>query len=122
VGRGGDDAACFGRVARPGGACRRGAWVRGTFLGVLLLLSAGGAGDWAAARTSPATVTISAKADYDAATKTIKVVLICAPWGVRDVMLPVLGMWPGPVTCVGRDPGCWEVPGCARGAVGRRRP
>jgi len=62
--------------------------------------------DLPAAAGSPIPVTTSDKAADATATTTIKVALICAPSGVGDVMRPVLGVWPGPVACVGRMPGC----------------
>jgi len=75
-------------------------------VGVRLVLSAGGGLDLAAAPASPSTATMSAKAAYAAATTTINVALISAPWGVGEMMRPVLGVWPGPVARVGGVPGC----------------
>jgi len=74
-------------------------------MAVWLLLLAGGGLYLAAAPASPATATMSAKTAYAAATTTIKVALISAPWGVVEEMLPVLGLRPGPLECVGRVPG-----------------
>jgi len=73
-------------------------------MAVWLLLLAGGGLDLAATPASPATATMSAKTAYAVATTTIKVALISAPWGVVEVMLPVLGVRPGPLECVGRVP------------------
>ena len=106
VERGESHTAGVGRVARPRGVCRRGVWVRGRLVGVRLVLSAGGGLDLAAAPTSPATVITSAKSANVTKMTTITVALISAPWGVGEMMLPVLGVWPGPVACVGRMPGC----------------
>jgi len=72
---------------------------------VRLVSSAGGGLDLAAAPTSPATVITSSKSANVTKMTTIKVALISAPWGVGEVMLPVLGVRPGPVECVGRVPG-----------------
>jgi len=91
-------------------------------LGVRLPLSAGGGLDLAAAPMSPAPVTESANAAYDAVTTTIKLAFICTPWVVGEVMLPVLGAGPARWRVSAGCLGAGEIVRCAVAAVRGQRP
>jgi len=85
------------------------------------VLSAGGGLDLGAAATSPASVTTSSKAADVVATTTTRLGLIGTPCGAGKVILPALGVWPGPVAFVGGVPGCegewWVCVWCCRQAA-----